>query len=896
MSSNFVHLHVHSHYSLLDGLAKIPELLDEAKRQGMESLAITDHGAMYGVVEFYLKAKEVGIKPIIGVETYLAANGMANKRAGVDRKSNHLVLIAKNFAGYQNLMYLTSQAHLKGYYYKPRIDKELLRTHSDGLIALTSCLQGEIPAAIANGDIKKAERLLEDYLQIFGEGNVYMELQDHPNIAKQKIANEGIVKLAQKFGLPLLATNDVHYVKREDAEPQDILVAIQTKKTVHDTDRLSMVHSDFSLRTSQDMENVFTQYPEAIKNTKLLAEQVNLELPIGQTRLPYYEVPKGKTSESYLRELVQAGVVKRFGTEQTKRITDRIDYELSVIEKTGFASYFLIVQDVVNWAKNNGIVVGPGRGSAAGSLVSYVLNITNVNPLDHDLLFERFLNPQRISMPDIDLDFTDLRRDEVLQYVAEKFGRDRVAQIITFGTMAARAAIRDVGRALGYEYSLCDKLAKLVPFQASLEQAMQDSLELRMAHDTDPKARRIITLAKKLEGVARHASTHACGVVITEQPLVNYTPLQFGTTGERSVITQFEMKTVEKLGLLKMDFLGLRNLTIIEETLANIKNRHNIDLDIHALPLNDKNTFKLLQQGNAVGIFQLESDGMRGWLKELKPTELNDIIAMVALYRPGPMELIPNYVARKHGKEEVKYLHPKLEPILKNTYGIMVYQEQLLLAAQALAGFTLSEADILRKAVGKKIRDLMLEQKAKLITGMTKNGIPDRIAKQFWQLVEPFDRYGFNKSHAVCYALIGYQTAYLKAHYPTEFFTALLNSRQGDIEKVAFFIADAKRNEMKVLPPDINQSHAGFTAVEGGVIRFGLNAIKNVGENIVKAIIDERAANGAYSSIDDVISRVKVKDLNKKSLERLIKSAAFNSLAERNQLLHNMDRLLRASP
>ena len=663
MTSKFVHLHVHSHYSLLDGLAKVPQLIDEVQRQGMDALALTDHGVMYGAVEFYLACQKANIKPIIGVEAYLAPNGLANKRAGIDRKQNHLVLLAKNYQGFQNLLRMTSEAHLKGFYYKPRIDRELLEKHSDGIIAFSSCVQGEIPQAIIGNDMKKAEKLVGEYIKLFGEENFYLELQDHPNIDIQDIANQGVAKLAKKFGLPLLATNDVHYARKEDAESQDVLVAIQTKRTVNDPDRLSMTHSDFSLRTEKDMSDAFKEFPDAISNTKLLSERVNLEIPIGKSRLPYYEVPKGTTSHEHLTKLVHEGVNDRFGVEldpkgkvkasqlsdeETEKVRERIEYELGIIEKTGFPSYFLIVQDLVNWSKERGIVVGPGRGSAAGSLVSYVLRITNVDPLKYDLLFERFLNPERISMPDIDLDFTDIRRDEVLKYVAEKYGRDKVAQIITFGTMAARAAIRDVTRALGYEYSLSDRLAKLIPFQENLTQAMDSSLELRQAYDTDPKARRIIDLAKKLEGVARHASTHACGVVITEKSLTNYTPLQFGTTGEESVVTQFEMTTVEKLGLLKMDFLGLRNLTIIEETLRIIKKRHGEDIDIDKIPMDDKDTFKLLKKGNAVGIFQLESEGMRGWLKELKPTEFNDITAMVALYRPGPMELIPNYVARKH--------------------------------------------------------------------------------------------------------------------------------------------------------------------------------------------------------------------------------------------------------
>jgi len=887
----FTHLHVHSHYSLLDGLPKINDLISRVKDLGMDSVALTDHGVMYGVVEFYKKAVKEGVKPIIGNEMYLAPRTRFDKEARIDQKAFHLLLLAKNKAGYENLIKLTTKAHLEGFYYKPRIDKELLREHADGLIGLTACLSGEIPRAIIAGNIEKAEELAAEYREILGPENFYLEVQHHPNLEYQEKVNQALIKLGKKLKISLVATHDVHYLNPDDADAQDILMAVQTGAKTDDEGRLTMTGENFSLQPPEQMIKWFSEIPEAIENTQKIVEQCNFQLKLGEIQLPHLKVPTGKTPEEYLKELCQRGLAQRY-ENITKEISDRLKYELGVIGKTGFASYFLIVQDFVNWSKNSGVIVGPGRGSAAGSLVSYLLNITDIDPLRYDLLFERFLNPERISMPDIDLDFADARRDEVIAYIREKYGEDHVAQIITFGTMAARAAIRDVGRVLNYPYTFCDQLAKMIPFGLTLQKAIDESAELGHAYKTDDGARKIINMAIKLEGVVRHASTHACGLVITRQTLDELTPRQHPAGDEKTIVTQYEMHSIEDLGLLKMDLLGLKNLTIIENALKIIKNTCNETIDISRLPLDDKPTYELLQEGKTTGVFQLESGGMKRNLKELKPTQFEDIIAMVALYRPGPIEFIPEFIARKHGLKEIEYLHPKLETILKNTYGICVYQEQLMAIAKELAGFTLTEADILRKAVGKKIKKLLDEQRGKMMNGMIRNGISEEIASKIWQWAEPFASYGFNRSHAACYAMVGYQTAYLKAHFPTEFMSALMTSEENDIERVSFLVDECQTMGVQILPPNINESLANFTAIETNQIRFGLRAIKNVGDNVVKTIINEKKANGPYKSISDFLERVQTKDLNKKSLESLVKSGAFDALGERNEFLLNMETLL----
>ncbi len=890
----FTHLHVHSHYSLLDGLPKIDELIDFALAQGMDSLALTDHGSIYGAVEFYKKAKAKGLKPIIGSEMYIAPEGMLNKRARIDDKRHHLIILVKNKTGYENLVKLTTKAWLEGFYYKPRIDRDLLKKHADGLIGLSACLSGEIPSAIRNGNIEKAQEIAKEYQEIFGAGNFYLEIEHHPGLKDQESVNQALIKMSRQLKIPLVATNDVHYLKPGDADAQDILMAVNTSARLEEQERLTMKLDDFSLQSSQQMAEWFKDVPEAIETTQKITDDCQFEFEIGKIQLPHFEVPNGKAPDEFLKDLAWRGLSHRY-KKTSKEILDRLEYELKVIGQTGFASYFLIVHDFVSWAKQNGIVVGPGRGSAAGSLISYLLNITDVDPLKYDLLFERFLNPERISMPDIDLDFADIRREEVIGYVRKKYGDDHVAQIITFGTMAARAAIRDTGRAMGYSYNLCDQVAKMIPFGLPLGRALHESIELHQLYDSDEQVKKLVDTALKLEGVARHASTHAAGVVITKEPLEKIVPLQHPTQDDETIVTQYEMHSIEDLGLLKMDFLGLKTLTQIENTINLAEKTKGQIIDITCLPLDDVKTFKLLQEGKTTGVFQLESGGMKRVLCELGPTIFEDIIAIVALYRPGPMDLIPEFIARKHGVRKIENIHPKLEKILKNTYGICIYQEQLMEIAKELAAFSLSEADTLRKAIGKKIKKLLDEQKEKLIEGMVKNNIPRPTAEKIWEWIEPFARYGFNKSHATCYALIGYRTAYLKTHFPTEFMVALMNSESDDIERIAFLVNECNHMKIEVLPPDINESLENFTMIKGQVVRFGLAAIKNVGQNVVEAIVKEREANGHFVSISDFIERVRDKDLNKKSLESLIKCGAMDKLGERGQLLFNMEHILNFS-
>lgn len=1235
----------------------------------MDSLALTDHGALYGAVEFYKKAKERGIKPIIGAELYLALERMTQERPNIDDKRYHLVLLAKNEKGYRNLVKLITRSHLEGFYYKPRVDEELLKEHAEGLVALSACLQGKIPQMILLNKMSEAEKTALFYRDIFGRDNFYLELQNHIHLPEQEKINKGLISLSKKLNIPLVATNDCHYLRPEDAEAQDILMLINTGADPNDPERLTMKKDDFSMKSPERMMKDFEETPQALENTQKIAESCNFDFVLGKTKLPRFETPDGKSPDEYLKELCEQGLKMRFGENPGKEAVDRLNYELSVISQTNFASYFLIVQDFVRWAKEKRIVVGPGRGSAAGSLAAFSLGITNVDPLKYNLLFERFLNPERAAgLPDIDLDFTDRRRDEVINYVAEKYGHDKVAQIITFGTMAARAVVRDVGRALNYPYSYCDKVAKMIPFGLTLNQTLAQVEEFRQFYLQEPNAQKLIDFAKKLEGCARHASTHACGVVISETALDNICPLQHPTQDDATIVTQYEMHSIEDLGLLKMDFLGLKNLTIIEDTLSRIYVVQNKKINIETIPQDDKKTFQLLQKGDCVGVFQLEclsgdtlvsnttikklcerkdkrrlaslyldegkihlnqvidvlesgekevfnlvaennwcikstkdhyfltkdgwkqlgeikagdevlirnkakhliynlcqrcgkqiyghkeggakfchrcaalfyrnpskkesrekiriarlkfyqqggkpwnygittenneiwrktaekiskaltgktledrlgkeranelkkkaserfsgsgnpmfgrpsphrkrgfrkdlghfvrssweadfarvlklynlyyqyepvtfrltrtngeilhytpdfyvpsqnifyeikgflrdldqekmelfqkqypdskliiinntkfaefalkyktlvdwecpqipksgfkfikvrkieyagqektydiamqspgnnfqangfivhnSDGMRRYLKELKPTELEDIIAMVALYRPGPMQLIPDYIAGKHKKKKIEYLHPKLKPLLEPTYGILLYQEQVMKIAQELAGFTLAQADFLRKAIGKKIRKLMMAQKEKFIEGAKKNGIEENISQKIWYWIEPFASYSFNRSHAAAYATIAYQTAYLKARFPVEFMASLLTSEKADIERIGFLIGESKKMGVEVLPPDLNESLENFTVVPGqNKIRFGLTAIKNVGWNVVECIVRERKASGPYQSIADFLARVDPKVLNKKSMESLIKSGVFDKLGERSQLVHNLENIL----
>ncbi len=736
----FVHLHTHSHYSLLDGLAKIDSLLNKTKEMGMDAIALTDHGNLYGAIEFYKKAKKLGIKPIIGVEGYLTLGSRHSKQAKVDDERFHIILLVKNSTGWKNLIKIVTLSYLEGFYYKPRMDKELLEKYHEGLICLSGCMSGEIPRLLQKNKLEEAENSAKWYKTIFGE-DFYLEIQPHNDLAPL------LKKISEKLEIPLVGTEDIHYIEEDDKTAHEILLAVQTNTKLDDPDRLSLKKYDLSLTSPETMAEKFKDYPEAVINTVAIALKCDLEIELGKNKLPKFPVPDNKNSFEYLQELINERIMNRY-PKITPEIDERLKKELEVIQKTGFSDYFLIVQDYINWAKEHGIVVGPGRGSAAGSIVAYILGITNLDPLTYDLLFERFLNPDRIQVPDIDVDFTDTRRDEVLAYVREKYGEDNVAQIITFGTMMGRAAVRDAGRAMGLAYSFCDQIAKLIPFTAPpmpLIKALENVPELKKLYETNEDAKKVLDAAKKLEGTARHASVHACGVVISPEPLVNFLPLQHAPQDTSITITQFEMHSVEDLGLLKMDFLGLKNLTIIEKTLRLIKEIHGVDIDINKIPLKDEKTFAFLQSAETTGIFQLESSGMRRYLKDLKPTELEDIIAMVSLYRPGPMELIPSYIRRKFGKEEVVYLHPKLKPILAKTYGVGVYQEQMMRIARDLAGFTLAEADTLRKAIGKKIKKLLEEQKEKLINGMIKNDIPQNIAEAIWELFPPFARYGFNR-------------------------------------------------------------------------------------------------------------------------------------------------------
>jgi DNA polymerase-3 subunit alpha len=873
-------------------LPKIDEILDYTKELGMDSVALTDHGVLYGAVEFYKKAVEKGIKPIIGSEIYMAFEKMSQERPNIDDKRYHLILLVKNEEGYKNLVKILTSAHLEGFYYKPRIDEEFLAKHSSGLVCLSACLQGRIPKFILANKIGEAEKLSLRYQEIFGKENFYLEIQNHPHIEDQKKVNRVLVSISKKLGIPLVATNDIHYLRPDDAEAQDVLMLINTGADPRDPERLTLKADDFSMKKPDEMIKDFKEFPEAIENTQKISELCNFKFELGKTKLPKFDVPNGKKEEEFLRGLCYQGLKKKFGEKPKKEVLERLEKELEVIKKTGFSSYFLIVQDFVNWAKQNGIVVGPGRGSAAGSLVSYLLNITNVDPIKYNLIFERFLTPDRYSPPDIDLDFTDVRRDEVINYIAKKYGQDKVAQIITFGTMAARAVVRDVGRALEYSYSFCDQIAKMIPFGFTLEQTLKNVQEFGQMYETDNQAKKLIDFARKLEGVARHASTHACGVVVSSEPLSESIPLQHPTQDDKAIVTQYEMHSIEDLGLLKIDLLGLKNLTIIENALNFIKKSQGIKIDIENLKDPDEKTYKLLQKAETTGVFQLESDGMKRYLKQLKPSAFEDIVAMIALYRPGPISIIPEYIDRKFNRKSIDYLHPKLKEILSNTFGLPIYQEQLMAIAQKMAGFTLTEADVLRKAVGKKIKSLLMEQKEKLIKGMAKNEIKKSVAEKIWEWVLPFARYGFNRSHSVAYAKIAYQTAFLKAHYPSEFMAAVLNSEKADVERIGFLIDECKKIGIKVLPPDINESEEDFSVVGDNLIRFGLSAVKNVGSNFVEEVVRERKQNGPFSSLSDFLDRIETKDLNKKSMESLIKAGAFDKFEERNRLVFNLETIL----
>jgi len=895
MKNKFIHIHNHSHYSLLDGLVKIPQMVKKAQEFGMESLALTDHGNMYGAIEFYLECQANNIKPIIGCELYIAPRRMQDKTPKIDTRPYHLVLLAKNLEGYKNLVKLVSEAHLKGYYYKPRIDKELLSTHAEGLVASSACLHGEVARMITSGKIDKAKQAISFYQDIFGKDNFFLEVQHHPELPDQTKANKVIYELAQKTGAKIIATNDCHYLNVEDQEAHEVLLSVQTGKDFDDKSRLSMLNTDLSFYSPEYAMKTFRGHEDAVENTLLVAEKCNLKIKLNEIILPKFSLPKNVSSYEYMYKLAKEGFKKRY-KNPSGELQKRFEYEMKVIEKTGYADYFLIVSDFINWAKDNGIIVGPGRGSAAGSVVSYSLRITDIEPTQYGLIFERFLNPDRISMPDIDVDFADDRRGEVIKYVQEKYGIDNVSQIITFGTMAARGSVRDTGRALGMSYGDVDAIAKIIDPKLSIKGSIENISELKQKYQREDKVKKLLDMAQKLEGVARHASTHACGVVISKEPLINYLPLQSATKGETSIITQYSMKYVEAIGLLKMDFLGLSNLTVIKNCLRIIKKVKNKDINLSELPMDDKKTYELFSKGNTTGVFQLESSGMKRYLKQLKPTCFEDIIAMVALYRPGPMENIPDYILGKHGKKKITYLHPKLEPILKATYGIAVYQEQLMQIARDLAGFTYGQADVLRKAVGKKIIKLLQEQKEKLISGMVNNKIPKVTAQKIWAYIEPFAAYGFNKSHAACYALISYWTAYLKAHFPSEFMAALLTYDFGNLDRVAIEINECEEMGIKVLPPSVNLSFVEFGVTpDNKNITFGLSAIKGVGYKVSEMIVENRKKLGKYMDLEDFIKRLGSEVINKKTIESLTKAGAFDCFKERNEILEGIETVLKYS-
>ncbi len=886
----FVHLHNHTEYSLLDGASRIPALVERAAELEMPALAMTDHGVMYGAIHFYKACKDAGIKPIIGCEVYVAPRSRLLREGRVDRDPNHLTLLAADHAGYLNLMKLCTVGQMEGMYYKPRIDKEILAEYSKGLIALSGCLQGEAASRISDGDVDGARESVAAYRDIFGKDRFLLEVQRH-GIDRQQQVNEALAGFGKEFGLRLCATNDLHYVHRHDSEAHDVLLCLQTGARFNDPNRWRFSSQENYLKTADEMNAAFADLPDALASTIDVADQCDLKLKLGATLLPPFDVPDGMTPDQYLRKLVLDGIKWRYG-EPTAAVMERAENELSVISQTGYASYFLIVWDFYNFARKQGIVVGPGRGSAAGSLVSYCLGITNLDPLQHGLIFERFLNIDRVSMPDIDCDFSVEGREKVIRYVSEKYGSDRVAQIITFTTMASKAAIRDVGRVLEVPLRDTDRLAKLVPVWQGRSKTLEDTIkevpEFREAYESNEEQKRLIDVARTLEGVSRNVSTHAAGVVIAPEPLVHYTPLQYGP-GREAVVTQYDMKAVGDIGLLKIDFLGLQNLDIISTCLRLLKEHRGLEINIDDLPFDDAKTYELISIGDTHGVFQLEGPGMRRMLMDMRPSRFEDIIVAIALFRPGPMQDIPAYVARKHGREPIEYLHEWLEPILSSTYGVFTYQEQVMEAARVLAGFKLSEADILRSAMGKKDRVKMAKQREKFIQGAIKKGIVAENAEQLFDRIAAFASYGFNKSHSAAYAVISYQTAYLKVNYPLEYMTSLLINMEGSADRVATAIVDCRIRGIDVLAPDINRSRADFSMSDGRIL-FGLAAIKNVGQHAVESIVGLRDADGQFKSLEDLCERTSaIQDVNRRVLEALVQSGACDSLGERARLLTALD-------
>ena len=894
---SFTHLHVHSHYSLLDGLPKIPDLVNAAVEKGFKSLALTDHGVLYGAMEFYKQAKRAGIKPIIGLEAYVAPGTMLSKKGSMDADYFHMILLARNLEGYHNLLQLVTASHLEGYYYKPRIDKETLGHHSRGLIGLSGCLRGEIARHLSAGSFEKAKESAVHYRQIFEKDGFYLEVQKNSPDSVQMSVNEGLVRIARETGIPLVATQDVHYLSTTDRDAQDILVCVGTGRTVEETDRLDMRKLDLHLASAEEMEKLFQEIPEAVKNTAKIAELVELELPLEKLHFPLYPVPENLSAGDLFEQLCRRGLAERYGSAANipPEAAKRLEYEMEIIKKKEYATYFLVVADFVNWARKRGIICTT-RGSAAGSLAAYALGITTMNPLEYKLPFERFLNPYRPTPPDIDMDFADNRRDEVLQYVSEKYGKDKVAQIVTFGTMMARAAVRDVGRALGVPYSKCDRIAKMIPFgkqgfHMTIGKALDLSPDLKEAYQKDPETKNLVDLARKVEGCARHASVHAAGVVIAPTKLTDYTPLELDTDN-RNIITQYDMHSIEDAGLVKMDFLGIRNLSILGNAVEIVKNVRGIFVDLQNIPLDDKKTFELLSSGRTMGVFQLGGSGMTKYLVDLRPSNIFDIMAMISLYRPGPMESIPQFIQRKHNFKLISYLDPRLRDILDQSYGVITYQDDVLLIAINIAGYTWEEADKLRKAMGKKIPREMAAQKEKFIQGSMENGLLPEKAVKLWSLIEPFAAYGFNKAHAASYAIVAYQTAYMKANFPVEFMAAVLTAESGDNEKVAAAVAECRSLGIEVLPPDINESLANFTVLDDRQIRFGLSAIKNLGSDVITAVIAERKRQGPFASLLDFVKRVKTRNFNKKSWEALVKSGSFDRFGERNQMLVSTEGIL----
>jgi DNA polymerase-3 subunit alpha len=894
MASSFVHLHVHTHYSLLQALPKLDELVKAAKNAGMDAVAITDYGAVYGVIEFIQECQKKDIKPIIGQCAYVALEKYTDKRPRIDDRQHQLVLLCETEEGYRNLLKLTTIANLEGFYYKPRIDKDLLRQYGKGLIGLSGGAKGEICKALAMDEFDKAEKVAREYEEIFGKGNFFLELQDHPELDDQQARNRDLIKLSEKTGIPLVATKDVHYLTSQEAEGHDVLLSIGDGRPVQDERRPRMTDADYSFVSSAHMEKAFSHVPEAIANTRRIADRCNVKLDLGKWNFAEIAVPEGETYDTWLRKLVFEGIAKKV-PEVTQEIKDRLEYELGIIQGKGYSPYFLVVSDYMRWAMEHGIMTTT-RGSAAGSLVSYAIDIVPVNPLTYKLPFERFLNPFRPSPPDIDGDFEDARRDEVIAYVTEKYGKDKVAQIGTFGTMAARGSVRDVGRALGLPYALCDRMSKMIPmgsqgFPMTIERAIEQTPEIRDEMSKDPQVAKLLELAQKVEGCARHVSVHAAGVVIAPRPLTEYTALQKESGGEK-LITQYEMNSIEAAGVLKSDFLGIRNLTILGTAVKNIKKTKGLDIDIRNIPLDDAKTYKMLSEGETIGLFQLNGAGMTRYLKELKPSSIHDIMAMVALFRPGPMDSIPEYIRRKHDPSLVTYLDPRLKEILDKSYGIMTYQDDVLLTAIHIAGYNWEEADKLRKAMGKKIPEEMMKQEEKFLKGCVKGGTTEQKARQLWELIKPFAAYGFNKAHAAAYGMVAYQTSYLKANWPAEYMAAVLTAESGDADTVASVVTECGKMGMAVLPPDVNSSETDFTYIDDKNIRFGLYGIKNLGTDVAHAIIAEREANGPFLSIADLAGRVGQKNFNKKSLESLIKAGALDSLGERNYFLGGIDAIL----